>query len=303
MNYKSISKIKILSKTFLSFLISITLISCNNTKKKQKKTERDSDPITSSFKEEVIPNNSKPCFDGAYYRKVVSSEDVWLGINGKVVLPNIIFDEDRINPARPEQYLDNPSVYLGGKMGGQETDIGLTWEVIRDENGNVTPDRRAFRPFLRRASYKDTQGAAYKNAPAESQYYWYPGEEVKMSIQIINDKKLKFVVEGAGKRYETEFEADGYFPNHIGEFKRVNAIDQVGNEGKPAQATKTKVENATWIETNLYRSYQGELVLAPMHNKRFTDMRCPDESYFNIVSTKEEQEKGAETITIDGHKN
>lgn len=303
MNFNSISTMKILGRFFLFLSVSITLIACNTTEKKQEEVDSNSDPLTSFFKDEVKPDISKPCFDGAYYRKIVSSEDVWLGINGKVVLPNIIFDKDRVNPAKPEQYLDNPSVYLGGKMSGQETDIGLTWEIIRDENGNVTPDRRAFRPFLRRAAYKNAQKATYKNAPAESQYYWYPGEEVTMAIQVINDKKIQFVVEGAGKRYETEFEADGFSPNHIGEFKRVNAIDQVGNEGKPVQATKTKVENATWKETNLYRSYQGEVVSAPMHDKRFTDMRCPDESYFNIVSTKAQQKKGAEIITIDGHGN
>lgn len=88
----------------------------------------------------------RPCFQGAYYRKAVSSKDVWLGIGGTVVLPEIIFDENRKNPAKPGQYLDNPSVYLGGNMGGQETDIGLTWEVVK-ENGVVSPGKKSFSPI------------------------------------------------------------------------------------------------------------------------------------------------------------
>lgn len=79
---------------------------------------------------------------------MVSSKHCWLGIGGKVTLPTITFDPLRTNSAKPGQYLDNPSVYLGGSMGGQETDIGLTWEVIRDANGNVSADRKVFRPFF-----------------------------------------------------------------------------------------------------------------------------------------------------------
>lgn len=53
---------------------------------------------------------------------------------------------------------------------------------------------------------------------------------------------MKFIVEGAGKRFETDYECAGYKQGNIGEFKRVNAIDQVANEGKPAQATGTIVK-------------------------------------------------------------
>lgn len=288
-------------KIFLlpAFLL-LTLISCHKDKTISDGTVNDSDPFSTFFTGEVKPALSAACFNGAYYRKIVSSTDMWLGISGNVVLPAIVFDPARTNPAKPGQYLDNPSVYLGGNMGAQETDIGLTWEVIKDEKGNVSADRRAFRPFLRRTSQKSGQIATYQNAPASSLYYWYPGEDVMMSIQIVADKKLKFIVEGAGKRFETDFDCDGYSPNSSGEFKRVNAIDQVGNEGKPVQNTKTLVENAVWKETNLYRMYQDKVVSVPVHSKRLTDMRCPDPRYFKIVTTGEDQKKGAETISING---
>lgn len=250
---------------------------------------------------EVKPAVAKNCFAGAYYRKLVSSVDVWGGISGRVVLPTIIFDPARINLAKPMQYLDNPSVYMGGNMGGQETDIGLTWEVIRDESGAITLDRRAFRPFLRRTAHHSSgQAALYENAPAEARYYWYPGEEVSMSVKIISNGVLRLTIEGAGKKFERDFECDGYNFTTKGEFKRVNAIDQVANEGKPVQATRTTTTGAEWKNTNLYRIVNGALLEIPFHDGRYTDMRCPMANNFSIFSSDEDRSKGAEKIAIYG---
>ncbi|WAC39498.1 hypothetical protein [Pedobacter sp. SL55] len=250
---------------------------------------------------EVKPAATKSCFAGAYYRKLVSSVDTWGGIGGRVVLPTIVFDPARINTAKPAQFLDNPSVYMGGNMGNQETDIGLTWEVIRDENGAVTADRRAFRPFLRRTAHAGSgQAALYENAPADARYYWYPGEEVLMSVKIIANGVLRLTIEGAGKKFEKDFEAGGYTFTGKGEFKRVNAIDQVANEGKPVQPTKTKVNGADWKSSFLYRVVNGTLVETPFHDGRYTDMRCPSTNYFSIFSTVEDRAKGGEKIEIYG---
>lgn len=279
-------------------LLFAIVLSCSKSKDKPDEPTV-TDPFTTYFKGEVRPDATKPCFDGAYYYKVVSSRDYWLGMKAKVKLPTMTFDPARTNPAKPGQYLDNPSLYMGGNMAGQETDIGLTWEVIKDAGGNVSADRRAFRPFLRRTGYQ-SQLAAYENAPATSDYYWYPGEEVTMSVQVVEAKKIKFIVEGAGKRFESDFACDGYFPNNLGEFKRVNAIDQVSNEGKPVQATKTHIDGAIWSETSLYRSYENKVVLVPMHSGRLTDMRCPSKTNFNIVSSADEQKIGAGTVSING---
>ncbi len=279
--------------------IATLVMSCGKDKKEPVE-EAITDPINTFFKGEVKPAQTSPCFKGAYYRKMVSSKDYWLGIGGQFTLPTITFDPLRINPAKPAQYLDNPSIYIGGSMGGQETDIGLTWEVIRDASGNVSTDRKAFRPFLRRTSHAGGQTFEYENAPATSDYYWYPGEEVKMSVQVLENKRIKFIVEGAGKRFEKDFDADGYRPGGIGEFKRVNAIDQVSNEGKPVQATGTKVENGIWTETYLFRSYKNEIIKVPAHSGRLTDMRCPSPSNFSITASAAEFEKGAEKINISG---
>lgn len=250
---------------------------------------------------EVKPAGTLPCFAGAYYRKVVSSTDHWLGIGGKVVLPKITFDQDRKNPDKFQQYLDNPSVYLGGNANGQETDIGMTWEVIRDQNGAVTTDRRAFRPFLRRTGYQSSgQQSNYMNAPAEDRYYWYEGDEIEMSVKIVRDGWLLFTVEGMGKKFQQEYQCDGYKLDGKTEFKRVNAIDQVANEGKPVQSTKTRVENSEWKETYLYRNVNNQLTKAYMHPGRFTDMRCPSQKYHVITDSANDKTLGAEKITIDG---
>lgn len=253
------------------------------------------------FAGEVKPAASKPCFAGAYYRKLVSSTDDWLGIEGVVVLPYIKFDENRKHPAKAMQYMDNPSVYFGGNMDEQETDIGLTWEVIKDEKGNVTKDRRAFRPFLRRNEYKDGQPAVFENAPAKPEFYWYPGEEVKMSVKLVADKTLRFTVAGAGKKFERDFACNGFTLGGKAEYKRVNAIDQVGNEGRAVTDTKTQVMNAVWKNTNLYRLVAKNTIVVPFHSGRYTEMMCPSPKFFKVKHSAQDLATGAETLSISGN--
>ncbi|WP_113662574.1 hypothetical protein [Pedobacter nanyangensis] len=285
---------------YLVFGLCVISLSCSK-KKENHSVPPQPVPGHSFYAGEVRPVTSKNCFAGAYYRKLVSSVDEWGGIGGQLVLPTAVFDPLRINPAKPAQFLDNPSVYMGGNMGGQETDIGLTWEVIRDGNGIVTADRRAYRPFLRRTAHSGSaQAALYENAPAEARYYWYPGEEVTMSVKIVANGVLRFTVEGAGKKFERDFDCGGYTFTGKGEFKRVNAIDQVSNEGKPVQATKTKVTGGVWKASYLYRIVNGQLQETPFHDGRYTDMRCPSASYFSVSATQEERSKGAEKIDIHG---
>lgn len=285
---------------YLVFVLCLVSFSCSKKRGNNTVTPQPT-PTNSFYVGEVKPAAAKSCFAGAYYRKLVSSVDEWGGIGGQLVLPTIVFDPSRINPAKPTQFLDNPSVYMGGNMGGQETDIGLTWEVIKDENGNVTADRRAFRPFLRRTAHSGSgQVALYENAPAEARYYWYQGDEVTMSVKIVANGVLRFTVEGAGKKFERDFECGGYTFAGKGEFKRVNAIDQVSNEGKPVQATRTKVTGGEWKASYLYRIVNGQLQETPFHDGRYTDMRCPSANYFSIFSTQTDRSKGAEKIEING---
>ncbi|WP_343531931.1 hypothetical protein [Pedobacter sp.] len=276
-------------------LLGMSLLACGVSK-----TAKLNEAVDISIANEILPIAQKPCFEGAYYRKLVSSHDYWRGIEGTVVLPRIEFDQQRIHTKKPGQYLDNPSIYLGGSMGNQETDIGMAWEVIKEDNGQVSKERKAFRPFLRRTGHESGQLAVFENAPAQKAYYWYPGEEIKMSLVLVADKKVRFVVEGAGKKFEREFDCDGYLLKDVGEFKRVNAIDQVGNEGKPVQITKTKVLNAEWKATNLYRMIEGKLTAVPFKKTRYTEMMCPAVKYFEVNASKMQAAAGAESLTISG---
>lgn len=276
-----------LKYTFLFQVILSLLVACKENTPVVPTQQSLEVQINNRFLNEIAPEATSPCFQGAYYRKAVSSTDNWLGIEGTVILPTLIYDLTRVNPLKPETYLDNASIYLGGNSDSQETDIGMTWEVIKDAAGNVSKERLAFRPFLRRTAHKSGQLAVYKNAPAESRYYWYPGDTLTLGIVLKEDTKLKFTVSGAGKKYEEIFDVAGYMYTTKAQYKRVNAIDQVSNEGKPIQPTSAKVLGAKWLNVFLYRYYQSEALKVPMHSKRYTDMRCPDPSYFDIIGPTE----------------
>src|SRR4051812_35819408 len=135
---------------------------------------------------EVPPAASLPCFPGAYYRKAVSSVDVWTGIDGVVTLPTPAFDEARRNPKKPGQYLDNPSVYVGGRAGETEIDAGVTWEIVRLPDGRGSPDRRVFRPFWR--------NKGWHAGPAHPDYYFYPGDTIRLTIQNSAPGKLTLTI-------------------------------------------------------------------------------------------------------------
>ena len=61
------------------------------------------------------------------------------------------------------------------------------------------------------------------------------------------------VTDGKTKMFQTEFEAEGFVAGAPRQFKRVNAIDQRFNEGKPTQATKAEIRGTEWIQTVLLR--------------------------------------------------
>jgi hypothetical protein len=243
--------------------------------------------------EEIAPAASLPCFPGAYYRKAVSSFDTWTGIAGFVKLGKPQVDEDRLD-ATTKQPLDNFSVYMGGNAGGKfEVDAGLTWEFTVDETGKKSARRNAFRPFWRTQKAGD-----WNSAPDRKEFYFYPGETVQMAILVAGPKRLRLVIsDGKTKTFQTEFEAEGFVAGLPRQFKRVNAIDQRHNEGKPTQATKAEITGAEWLQTILLRGEGASAQQLPMTAARFTDMRCTNGS-IGVVST--DAAKGAEKIDIFG---
>jgi hypothetical protein len=240
---------------------------------------------------EVPPVSTTPCFEGAYYRKAVSSFDMWTGIAGFVKLGTPKFDENRKRSGDASQYLDNFSVYMGGNAGGKfEVDAGLTWEFTMDESGKKSEKRNAFRPFWRTKSCN--------SAPAKKEFYFYPGETVQMAILVAGPKKLRLVIsDGKSKTFQTEFEAEGFVAGLPRQFKRVNAIDQFGNEGRPVQPSGAEITGAEWLNTILLRGEGQAVQQLPMNASRFTDMRCGEK---NVVISSIDASKGAEKIDLFG---
>jgi hypothetical protein len=307
---------------------------------------------------EVPPEQSSPCFPGAYYRKALSSEDTWSGIEGVVTLPEFFPDMDRVNPdtGRP---LDNASIYLGGRAGETEIDAGVSWEVIKEADGKVSRVGKAYRPFWRN---KD-----WHSGPADPDFYYYPGDQLRIRVESLHANKLTLTIallsrgeawkvsncdvpptptpaakvtadatsgtkvaatttsgtavtsgskgsenavvakatvpppgtaEAHGKDFAATspdavtslsvvFDAPNFGPDRVQQFKRVNAIDQSGNEGQDATPTKARVLDSTWHEVSLLRGR----FRVPMGNTRFTDMRCPDPKYFTVFGFNDSGER------------
>ena len=246
--------------------------------------------------DEKPPAANADCFPGAIYRKAVSSDDLWTGIDAVVTLPKFATDPARID-AKNDRPLDNASCYLGGRAGGTEIDAGVSWEVIREPDGTVSKQRKAFRPFWRNKQWA--------TAPAKEQLYFYPGDTIRMRCWTDAPGKLKFRVELLGREgqpetpiplgvHEVEFDAPGFGPGQTQQFKRVTAIDQVRNEGKPAQPTAARVEGAVFRSVDLLRGPDRR----PFIPARFTDMRCPSRELVKV--TPGDADAGGEKIDLAG---
>lgn len=245
------------------------------------------------------------CFPGAYYRKVVSTADLWTGIEAVVTLPRFSPDFERTNPktGRP---LDNASLYLGGRAGGQEIDAGVSWEVIREANGAPSKSRKAFRPFWRNDKWH--------TGPADPRFYYFPGDTLRMSCTATSEPgKLRLEIALLSRAGEHEitsstlprdplstlsevFEASSFGPATPRQFKRVNAIDQSGNEGKPVQPTAARAEGAAWHEVWLLRGSQRQALDPGL----FTSMTCPAPEHFVLGFPVPQRQEGAETVSICG---
>lgn len=252
------------------------------------------------------------CFPGAWYYKVLSARDYWLGLDGFVRLPEFYPDEERyVDEGDFRKYLDTPSVYVGGSA-DFENDIGLAWfRGIVD--GKMSREKITFRPFWR---YIYTENGRERNIYAgtgieDAEYYFFPGDEVRITVASV---KEHFLVLRLALERETELEryrrirkrlsrsprafVSGLIPApgaavRPAEYKRVNAIDQYGNEGKPAQPTNARTGEARWRDVFLFRAHRGELVKVPFTEERRVKMFCPDPRAFAVKTNG-----NSETVVI-----
>lgn len=267
-------------------------------------------------------------FNGAVYRKAVSSRDYWLGIEVIVTLPEFIPDETRTttSPYDPTamRYLDNASVYLGGNS-YSESDVGLSWMIGASPYGDYVDYQQsvAYRPFWRWID----GGNHFANANWRNTcFYYYPGDKIRMSvyatrpdflqlrIELLEETTIpKYVARRAsynlGDNYpkifiSPEFPSRGHGSSKA-EFKRVCAIDQVGNEGHPAQQTNAKSLNTIFHEVYLYRKINNVIYKVPMTQTRFAYCNAPSNfvGAVQVSYTGVSQSLGGEVVTLDPDNN
>jgi hypothetical protein len=278
----------------------------------------------------VLPQD---CFLGAWYRKFVSSVDYWLGIEGIITLGEFTPDEDRFNLDGKHRYMDNPSVYMGGKA-SLESDCGLNWNIGYEKAGdNQVLDygskKVAWRPFWRYIynDVKDENGNVLRGSynswnvcdPSNLGYYYLPGDTIKMSVYSVKPDYLQMRIEVIKPTsipkyvkqreqynlknnmpytfYSPIFHSKGHGVSKA-EFKRVNSIDQYNNEGYKVSDTKATVSKATWHECYLYRRINGKLYKVPFTTKRAFSMICPTRTAMSVNYDDVDVNKGGENIIL-----
>lgn len=163
---------------------------------------------TGTIPDEAAKPSTPSCFGGAWYRKVVSSKDTWLGIEGTIVLPKVDINryQGKYNTTLgfdpTAKNLDNPSIYMGGHA-NYESDIGLAFSLgcMDADCSTISTGSIAFRPFWRYVAFgenKDEGNYAdhynlygvscngnncYANwHPRATEYYYLPGDKLRMLV-------------------------------------------------------------------------------------------------------------------------
>lgn len=282
-------------------------------------------------------------FGGAWYYKVVSSKDKWVGIETVVTLPEVEIrryksDFDSTLDFDPSvKNLDNPSVYLGGNA-LSESDVGLSLSlgVINTKTNEISKGSVAFRPFWRYITSEDQDVGGYdahdgkysvsangNNCFANyhwkyTEYYYLPGDKLRIIVYIPEENKMQLQIEVLEKSTLPEsvalrekygwkdpadfispvFTSPGHGTGINAEFKRVNAIDQSGNEGGTAIPTDSKMTGIIWHETYLYRVIEGTLYRVPMNESRRGTTAAPESKYFTVTYEGVDSSLGGEVVTI-----
>jgi hypothetical protein len=243
-----------------------------------------------------------PCFQGAWYYKLVTDRSRWLGIEASIVLPNFTPDFDRfeyvdLNNRKVKRYLDTPSVYLGGSA-DFETDIGFGFfHGIID--GRITEEKITFRPFWRTIFIENGQetNRYLGTRIEETEYYYFPGDEIKISLTV---HEVDYLTLRISLVKPTEIEPYKTFRSKLSnpkplitepilapgnglrdsEFKIVTAIDQYHNEGKPTQKTKASTIGCLFKDVYLFIVNNNELSKIPFFKQNYYLMACPDKRAF-----------------------
>jgi hypothetical protein len=250
--------------------------------------------------------------EGAWYRKIESVESPEFdGITVAGVLPSPSFDPGRMHVPGPgeREYtrgpLDSPSVYVGLHAGRTEVDAGLKWDHTYDAGASPS-GTFAFRVFWR---VRDDAGDSWRNpAPGSAQdVYLLPGDDFAMTLRVDAGGRARLDVRGGGQSFATTFPLAGLGAGGRPaprSFKRVAAIDQfredrglrVGNEGRPAIATRARMTGGRWSSVELLAGARRP----PLTGALARDARSADETdrYRSIFPSAGLDARGGEGIDV-----
>lgn len=258
------------------------------------------------------------CFMGAWYYKVVTTKAPYLGMQATITLPTFTPDpnrfemvEDKYLGKEIKKYLDTPSIYLGGSS-DFETDIGFGW-FYGKVDGKISDEKMTFRPFWRSIWKEDGREVnEYKGTSIDEQeYYFFPGDRIRvylyspridflqLRIELLDPTTNEFYAKIRKKQEANHIFTKNFIsplipaPGNgvrLSEYKRVNAIDQYHNEGKPTQATNAKVDACIWEDVYLFLQENKKIVKVAMDDSNSFIMQCPKEEAF-LVDKVENKER------------
>ncbi|MGI6360549.1 MAG: hypothetical protein ACOX02_05900 [Acholeplasmatales bacterium] len=153
----------------------------------------------------------------------------------------------------------------------------------------------------------------------DTEYYYLPGDKLRiivyspkanylqLQIEVIEKSTLASSIqireENGWKDPENFisplFISQGHGIGNNVEFKRVNAIDQSGNEGKPAIMTDSNVKIAVWESVYLHRSINGQKYRVPFTEQRSDTLGAPYDKYFTYSVI--DPNTGGVTVIIHPH--
>lgn len=193
------------------------------------------------------------------------------------------------------------------------------WRYITDESEDIgTYDLANGRQYAATllSNHNGLKNIYAQYHPSFTEYYYLPGDTIKMSlyspkphfmqlkIEVLSISTLPYSIKlrqkGKLKNPETfispMFSSKGHGTDSVKTYKRVNAIDQVKNEGKVAVVSNTKILNALWHECYLYYKREGVLYKTPMNDDICVTMQCPQSIAF--IATQIEEKTGRQMISI-----
>ena len=212
----------------------------------------------------------------------------------------------------------------------------MTITLVNVSSSTLSTGCIAFRPFWRYITETDQDVGGYDAHGGEyavsangnncianyhwkyTEYYYLPGDKLRIVVYVPEENKMQLQIEVLEKSTLPEsvemrekygwkdpadflspvFTSPGHGTGILAEFKRVNAIDQSGNEGGVAISTQTEVKNIIWHETYLYRVIDGTLYRVPMNESRRGTTSAPEDKYFTVSYEGVDSSLGGEVVTI-----